>query len=172
MTQPCYVLDSTVVIDLCGHFRRSVIQRGLESLAKQSRLKIPEGVQRELKRRTDNASRIVDALVRRHSDSVVQVGRVSGLGDELARVERTYGENIQVGSREYAGFWKSARGRKAVDGQVVAMAGKLGCTLVSDDVAVRLACMLENIPCIGWTELARAIGLHAQPSLFPDVRGS
>ena len=163
----CYVLDSTAVIDLCGHFRRSTVQRGLETLAKQSRLKIPEGVQRELGRRTDSASRIIDALVKRRPDSLIQVSRVSGLGDELARVERVYGERIQVGSREYPGFWKSARGRKAVDGQVVAGARKLDCTLVSDDAAVRLACMLENIPCIGWTEFARIIGLHVQPSLFP-----
>jgi hypothetical protein len=166
MTQPCYVLDSTVVIDLCGHFRGPRIRSGLERLAKQSQLKIPEGVQRELERRSDNASKIVDALVKGHPDSLVRVDRVSGLGDELARVERVYGETIQVGSREYPGFWKSARGRKAVDGQVVAMARKLGCTLASDDTAVRLACMLENIPCIGWTEFARSIDLHAQLALF------
>jgi hypothetical protein len=102
------------------------------------------------------------------SDSLVQVSRVSNLGEELARVERQYGEKIQVGSRQYPGFWKSARGKKAVDGQVVATARKLGCTAVSDDKAVGLACFLENIGCMGWTEFARNVGLHSQPSLFPS----
>jgi hypothetical protein len=30
---------------------------------------------------------------------------------------------------------------------------------VSDDAAVKLACALEGVPCIGWSELARRLGL-------------
>jgi len=166
MADPRYLLDSTVLIDLCDHFRRPAIERALALLARHSCLKIPEGVRRELERMSDNAHSIVENLVGAHADCLVQVSRVPNLGEELVRVERQYGERIQGGSRQYPGFWKSARGRKAVDGQVVAMARRLGCTAVSDDKAVQLACLLENTSSMGWTEFARTIGLHSQLSLF------
>jgi len=168
MPEASYVLDSTAVIDLCLHFRTAAIRRKL-LLAQESCLKIPEGVARELKRKSDNANRIVKALVAQCPDSLVQIARVPNLGEETARIERLHGEKIRVGTRQYAGFWSTAHGKKAVDGQVVGTAKKLKCTLVSDDGAVRLACMLENVPCIGWSEFARVVGLFTQLSLFGEA---
>lgn len=170
MLEACYVLDSTAVIDLCRHFRPAAIRRKLCLLAENSHLKIPEGVARELKRKSDDANRIVERLVAQYPGSLVQIGRVPNLAEEIARIERLYGERIQVGTRQYAGFWSTVHGKKAVDGQVVGTAKKSSCTLVSDDRAVRLACMLEDVPCIAWTEFARTVGLFAQLGLF-DERG-
>jgi hypothetical protein len=34
-----------------------------------------------------------------------------------------------------------------------------GGVAVSDDGAVKLACALEDVPCIGWSEFARRLGL-------------
>lgn len=44
---------------------------------------------------------------------------------------------------------------KAADGEVVTVGKVLVCVVVSDDRAVRMACSLENIGCIGWAEFAR-----------------
>ncbi len=167
---PSYVLDSTVLIDLSQHFHSRQIRDALGHLASASQVKISEGVQRELGRKSDWAHGIVQYLVKKYPNSLVQIDRVPRLGEELARIERLYGEEIRVGTRHYPGFWKSAHGRKAVDGQVVALAKKPNLTAVSDDRAVRLACMLEGIPCVGWTDFARTLGLHQQLSLLPRAR--
>ncbi|MGH8103566.1 MAG: hypothetical protein ACREJQ_03490 [bacterium] len=79
------------------------------------------------------------------------------LWSELKRIETTYGEWVIVGPNRHKGFWKSKAGRKAADGQVVAVSKVLKCTAVSDDNAVELACMLEDVPCIGWAEFARRL---------------
>ena len=71
-----------------------------------------------------------------------------------------------MGGKEYNGFWSSQAGRKAADGQVVAVAKVHNCTVVSDDGAVKLACMLEDVPHIGWTEFARQVGMPEQLPLL------
>ena len=64
-----------------------------------------------------------------------------------------------MGNTDYKGFWKSAARKKAADSQVVAVAKLHGRIAVSDDHAILLACMIEGVQCIGWTEFARRTGV-------------
>ena len=158
-----YVPDAGALIDLHHHFRAGF--RKLGKMAQQGQIKIPEGIFRELQRKTDRLSKIVQRWSQKNSDCIVRIARVHNLAGELARIERQYGEQIVVGEKPYPGFWHSPAGRKAADGQLIAVAKVLSAIVVSDDRAVRLACMLENIPCIGWTEFARRANLFTQPRL-------
>lgn len=149
-----YVLDASALIDLHRNFGAAGLRR-LRHLAQKGQIKIPESVYRELRRKTDRLFKVVEGWAKKNSDCIVQIARVHNLADELARIERQYGEQIVVGTNSCPGFWHSPSGRKAADGQVIATAKALNATVVSDDLAVRRACMLEDIPCIGWTEFAR-----------------
>lgn len=155
-----YVLDANALIDLYRHFPAGLRKLGL--MAQRGEIRIPEGIFRELKRRTDSVSKAVERWSRKNVDCVVQIARVPNVANELARIERQYGDQIIVGKQTYPGFWHSPAGRKAADGQVIAVAKVLGATVVSNDHVVRLACMLENVPCIDWTEFARRAGLAVQ----------
>jgi|YNPNPStandDraft_1061719.scaffolds.fasta_scaffold42344_3 predicted nucleic acid-binding protein len=148
-----YVLDASALVDIYNHFQGKF--RKLKPLVENSRIRIPEGVFRELRRVTGRLYKIVESWMGDNPDCIVRIDRVHNLASELVRIEQQYGERIQVGRNEHSGFWKSPSGRKAADGQVVAVAKVLGCTVVSDDYAVRLVCMLEGIPCVGWTEFVR-----------------
>jgi hypothetical protein len=160
--QEKYVCDSDSLIKLHRHFERACV-KGLRQLAKSGALYIPEGVARELRRRTGGLSKFIE----QHEDFVVvRLKNNPRLPAEVARLETIYGESITVGKRRYPGFWASQAGRKAADSQVVAVAKVFDHTAVSDDNAVKLACALENVPCIGWTEFARRLGLVKQLSLF------
>jgi hypothetical protein len=59
---------------------------------------------------------------------------------------------------------------------VVAVAKLLkGGVAVSDDQAVKLVCALEGVPCIGWSEFARRVGLIKPEQLnlnLGDTAGS
>jgi Domain of unknown function (DUF4411) len=154
-----YVLDMTALLDVHNHFRANF--RKLKPLVQKGYVKIPEGVLRELRRRTDKLYKAVEPWSVDIPDCIVHINRVHNLESELARIEQQYGERIQVGVNEHPGFWKSPSGRKAADGQVVAVAKVLKCTVVSDDHAVRFACLLEGIPCIGWTEFVRRAGSNS-----------
>jgi hypothetical protein len=79
----------------------------------------------------------------------------------LTEIESAYGETIEVGNRKCSGFWRSRAGRTAADGQVVAAGKVRGYTVVSNDQAILLACMVEDIASITWTEFARRLGLNA-----------
>ncbi len=160
--QETYVCDADSLITLRRHFKRKCITR-LRRFAKSGLLRVPEGVARELRRKTDHLSN----FVKRYEESiVVRMRDHPKLPGELVRIESSYGESIRVGNQTYRGFWASQAGRKAADGQVVATARVFGCTVVSDDHAVKLACALENVPCIGWAEFARRLGLMEQLPLF------
>lgn len=161
-----YVLDSAAIIDLHQHFPTRRVRVMLRDLAQQGELRIPEGVVREIKRKSDRAKQTVEQLADSFPACVVQMARVHNLQTELTRIELAYGQEIRVGSRRYSGFWASASGRKAVEGQVLATAKKLVGTVVSDDKAVERASLLENVPCIGWTEFARLASSGSQGTLF------
>jgi hypothetical protein len=158
-----YVLDASALIELHRHFGSGI--RKLKKLALDGRLKLPEGIYRELQRRHDKLFKVVDGWSRQNTDVVVRIGTVHNLAFELARIEEQYGERITVGGVEYRGFWYSQAGQKAADGQLVAVAKVLGAIVVSEDKAVRLACMLEDVSCIGWAEFARKTNLSTQPTL-------
>lgn len=161
-----YVLDSTAIIDLHQHFSKRRLRKAFQRISAKDHLRIPEGVFREIRRKTDDAKKILEQLEKKTPALVVNMSRVHNLLSELTRMEQAYGEKIRVGHRVYPGFWHSASGRKAVDGQVVATAKKLKGTVVSDDRGIRAACLLENIPCIGWTEFARILTEGEQQTLF------
>lgn len=159
--QEKYVCDADSLINLHRHFRGRCTRR-LRQLAEKSKLYIPEGVARELRRGTDRLSKFIE---QRESSIVIRMKNPELLA-EFTRMERAYGESIQVGKQKHPGFWKSRAGYKAADSQIVAVAKVFGHTVVSDDSAVKLACFLENVPCIGWTEFARRLGLAKQLRLF------
>lgn len=159
-----YVLDASALIDLDRHFQATGLRR-VGRLAQEGRTKIPDGVYRELRRKTDKLFKTVEQWANKNGDCIVHIGRVHDLVQEVIRVEQQYGEQIVVGTKAHRGFWHSPAGTKAADGQVIATAKVLGATVVSDDRAVCLACMLESVPCIGWTEFARRIHLLTQLKL-------
>jgi len=151
-----YVCDSTALIDLYQHFPRRF--RRLRRLVSEGVVKIPEGVYRELRRKSDNLRRNIEKWASKYQ-FVISMRQNQQLQNEFIRIEKAYGEKIRVGEREYKGFWKSSKGRRSADGQVIAVGKVFGYIVVSDDQAIRLACMLENVRCIGWTEFARWIGM-------------
>jgi predicted nucleic acid-binding protein len=150
-----YVCDADCLINLHRHFGRKAIS-ALRHSDKKGDFKLPEGVVRELIHSTDKLGKFVQQE-RQHLE--VSASRISDLHTEIPRLERLYGEKIRVGTQEYAGFWHSKAGRRAADAQVIAVAKMSSGTVVSDDRAVKLACALEGVPCIGWSEFARRLGL-------------
>ncbi len=153
--QQGYVCDADSLINLHRHYPRPCL-RYLRRHAPKGSLRIPEGVFRELRRGSDKLSRVVKELER---SMVVRVASNARIQQELVRLENSYGEAIRVGNQSYGGFWQSASGRQAVDGQVVAVGMVLSLTVVSNDRAIALACSLEGVECIGWAELGRRSGL-------------
>lgn len=151
-----YICDADCLINLHRHFGRKALG-ALRRCAKGGRLKLPEGVVRELKRKIDRLGKFVK-VQRRYLE--ITARQIPALHSEIPRLEGLYGKKIRVGTQEYAGFWHSRAGRKAADAQVVAVAKLVkGGVAVSDDQAVKLVCALEGVTCIGWSEFARRLGL-------------
>lgn len=163
-----HVCDADCLINLQRHFGGASIP-ALRTLGKKGGLKLPEGVVHEVMRHTGQLGKFVNEQ-RRHLQ--VAVGQLPALHTEIPRLERLYGEKIRVGKQEYSGFWQSAAGRKAADAQVIATAKLLAGTSVSDDRAVKLACALEGVPCIGWSEFARRLGLIKPEQLSLNLNES
>jgi len=157
-----YVPDADALVNLYLHFKRRAIN-ALKKLAKRDALRIPEGVARELLRKSDRLSNLMTSLKKQASkfppSLFVRLRAQRKVREEVVRLEKLYGEEIRVGGRVHPGFWASRAGRKAKDSQVVAAAKVLRGVAVSDDKAIALACALEDVSCIGWTEFARRLGL-------------
>jgi hypothetical protein len=164
-----YILDTDALIDYYNHFPKKF--KRLKELAKSGILKIPEGVFRELKRKSDKLKRYVEKWENDYN-IVITIKSDFRLVNDFGRIDTTYGEEVKVGGRVYPGFWKSPSGRKAADGQLVTIGKVQKYIVVSDDKAVRLACLLEDVECIGWSEFARRIGIidnpNQQGSLFDE----
>jgi hypothetical protein len=136
-----FVVDADAFIDFDRHYRGQL--KTLKRLAGAGSLTIPGGVARELLRKSDTLSKRVKQWQDDCTDFVVKVDQDPRMRSEFARIEREYGDRIVVGGQTYTGFWSSHAGKKAADGQVVSVAKVLGSTAVSDDLAVKLACMLR-----------------------------
>lgn len=149
-----YVCDSTSLIDLFQHF--PVEFRGLKPHISNGVIKVPEGVFRELRRKTDKIRNSLEQWEMEYQ-IVIHLKGDPRLLSELARIEQSYGVKISVGDKQYAGFWKSPGDKKAADGQVVTIGKVRKYVVVSDDVAVGFACLQENVQCIGWAEFARRL---------------
>jgi hypothetical protein len=158
-----YVPDANARVELERHFPDQL--RKLRHMVQQGQIKIPDRIFRELRRKTDHLCKEIDQWAKRNSNCIVRISHVRNLADELARIERGYGQQVVVGAKSFPGFWQSPAGQKAADGQVIAVAKVLNATIVSEDRAVRLVGMLENVPCIGWTEFARRATLSTRPRL-------
>lgn len=160
-----YVLDANTVIQLSEHFPTAFGQ--LRKLFSQNVVKLPQGVYNELTQKSDRLKQKLPKWAQQYPQMVVRFDNPR-YREELARIEQQYGPDFHVGQQLRRGFWKSRAGRKARDGQVVAAAKVLRCIAVSDDIAIEGACSLEGVPCIGWAEFARQVGLirHQMNSLF------
>jgi len=161
-----YVCDADCLINLHRHFRREAI-RALRDWVGKGRLRLPEGVLREIIRGTDDLAKFVK------SQKHILGKTISGeprLQAEIVRLERQYGEKIVFGQKQYGGFWTSKAGRQAADAQVIALARlQRGGVVVSDDRAVKLVSALEGVPCIGWLEFVRLLGLVRPEQLELDL---
>jgi rRNA-processing protein FCF1 len=150
-----YCCDADVLIEISRHFPDGV--RRLSKAVKKGLIVLPEAVHKELRKKSDPLKAASDRWKEKHA-AVIQYDANPELKRELARIERTYGEEIKIGESSRPGFWKSKKGQKAADGQVVTVSKVMKITAVSDDRAVKDACYLENVPCIGWQEFWRRIG--------------
>lgn len=158
-----YVCDATSLIDLYQHFPKRI--KKLRKAVSNNLVKIPEGLYRELVRKTDKLQRLTVEWSAKY-DFKLTIKQDERLLNELPQIERKYGDKVRVGGADYPGFWHSPSGRKSADAQVVTVGKVLGCTAVSDDMAVRYACLLENVECIGWTEFARRMGIEENQLSF------
>lgn len=133
----------------------------LRCSAKNGELKLSEGVVRELRRGTDKLGKFVQAQ-RPHLE--IAAWQVPSPHSEIPRLERFYGDKVQVGTWQYHGFWHSAAGRKSADAQVIPVAKLLqGGVAVSDDQAGQLACVKENVCCLGPVGIRPPVGFaHAR----------
>lgn len=158
-----YCADADTLINLRDH-RPELFPR-IRKLAQRGALRLAGGVYREIQQRTDKLRRSVEQWQRKYQ-VVAEVAPDTQAGEWLSVIERQYGEEIVVRSRRYPGFWKSRRGRRSADGQVVALAKANGWIVVSNDRAVSLVSMLEGVPCITWQEFARQLEFGSRPGQF------
>jgi len=159
--QERYVIDANALIGLYRYFGSKAVRK-LREMLKDKSLRSPEGVVRELLRGTDRIARFVK---NHRSDLEISFKENPKLIFYLSKIETRYGEFIHIGRQKHPGLWSSPAGRRSADAQVVAAAIALQATVVSDDHTVQLVCSLEGVPCIGWAEFARRIGLVPQSRL-------
>ncbi len=152
-----YVCDADALINMYRAFDRKAIRK-LRKEIEKGRLKVPEGVYREILRQEDSLKRLFRKLqdqvripIKRRSDAI--------LANLVTELDTKYGEKVVLGKLAIPGFWHSASGRKAADAQVVAVAKHFGYIVVSNDQAIHWACLNENVACISWTEYTRRITL-------------
>jgi uncharacterized protein YacL len=123
-------------------------------LVRGGKLKIPEGVYRELQQITDKLAKQIEQWKNKYS-FVIQLDRKAL--EILTDLERKYGPQFNVGGKTYTGFWKSPSGKKSADSQVLALAKSRGWIVVSNDNSIHGACMLENVECRRWEEIGRLL---------------
>lgn len=145
-----FCCDSSALIDL----RDAGLLRKLRTLVQRGRIKIPEGVYKELQQQTDQLAKTIEQWKRKYSFSVNLDTKALEL---LPGIERKYGPQFNVGGKTYAGFWKSPSGRRSADSQVVALSKIHEWTAISNDNSINGACMLENVECRRWEEIGRLL---------------
>lgn len=153
-----FCCDSASLIDL----RDAGLLREMRGLVQNDRVKIPEGVYRELQQKTDKLANTIEQWKKKYSIVIDLDPKALEL---LPDIERNYGPQFSVGGKTYAGFWKSPSGRKSVDAQVVALAKSRKWIAVSNDNSIHGACMLENVECRRWEDIGRLLLRPEQPQL-------
>jgi rRNA-processing protein FCF1 len=159
-----YCLDADALINIQRYYPKAL--RQISRYGKAGKIVIPEGVYRELCRKTDHLKDMVQTWRSKH-DAVIRLDTPT-LREEVARMERAYGEKIHLGKQTRNGFWASKSGKLAADSQVVAVCKVNRYIAVSNDQAVQDACHIENVPCIPWQEFYRRMkqGFTGQGLLF------
>src|SRR5947209_8078933 len=118
MPAPEYCCDADSLIEISRHFNDGV--RRLSRAAKDGRFCIPSAVAKELRRGSDRLGRGMETW--KKCGIVTAIDSTPQLMTENSRIERTYGPDFKLGGSTRRGFWGSAQGQKAADGQVVALA--------------------------------------------------
>ena len=157
VTSNVFCCDSAALIDL----RDAGLLRKMRAMVQKRRIRIPEGVYRELQQKTDQLAKTAEQWKKKYS-FVVNLDRKAL--ELLPEIERKYGPQFSVGGKTYPGFWKSPSGKKSVDAQVVALAKSRGWIAVSNDNSVHGACMFEDIACRRWEGIGRLLAPE-QPHL-------
>lgn len=148
---PLFCCDANVLIQ----FIRARRFAELERLVHRDLLRIPLGVYQEVypQQREGHEKRI---LARWKSEGVVVDLDTDLAARALIRgIERNYGRPFSVGGFTYGGLWKGRSGRAAADAEVVAAAKANGWAVISNDVSIHGACLLEEVDCYRWEYLLR-----------------
>jgi hypothetical protein len=135
----------------------------LLDLVKSNRVKIPEGVYRELLISTD---KLAKALQKWEANYPLVVKLDYKALSLLPDIELKYGPPFNQAGVVYKGFWKSPSGKKSADSQVVALAKSREWVVISNDVTIHGACMLEGVICRRWEEIGRLL-LKPQQNTLP-----
>ena len=149
---PTYCCDANALKDLL----HAQLLKKVAPWVRAGLVKTPEGVHRELDRRSDKLRNLLRTWDSKYS-LVVQLNLADKV--QLSRIEREYGPEFRIGHATYPGLWVSPRGRKAADAQVIAVAKVRGWVVVSGDRSVKGACAIENVECITWEDFGRRLGL-------------
>ena len=159
-----YCLDADALVNIQKYYLKAL--KEISRYGKDGKIVIPEGVYREICRKTDRLKNMVQTWHKKHS-AVIRFDTPT-LRAEFARIERAYGNEIVLGDQKRKGFWTSKSGKQAADSQVVAVCKVNKYIAVSNDQAVQDACHIENVPCIGWQEFYRRMkqGFTGQGLLF------
>jgi hypothetical protein len=134
----------------------------LLDMIKSDRVKIPEGVYRELLMSTDKLAKTLQKWQANYPLVVKLDNKALAL---LPDIELKYGPQFNQVGMVYKGFWKSASGKKSADSQVVALAKSQDWVVISNDVTIHGACMLEGVICRRWEEIGRLLLQSKQDSL-------
>ena len=157
-----YCCDADALIDI----RNAKLLPQLGKLASSGIVKVPQAIFEEV-------------IAHARSDLSKQISRWNISANVIAptdmpilqlipHIEQSYGPRLSIGNHPYGGFWASKKGRGGADSALVATAKVNGWTVISNDVAVHGACLLEQVVCRRWEELARLLRDpgSAQPNLL------
>jgi hypothetical protein len=161
---PVYCLDACALVDIWLCYPKAM--KDLRRYASDGRVVIPEGVYREVCRKTDRLKSTVETMKKKYN-AVIFIDSMR-LQSELRQIEIAYGERFMVGNKAREGFWRSKSGKRSADGQVITICKVHNYIAVSNDRAIQDACHIENVPCIGWQEFYRRMsqGFSGQAALF------
>lgn len=154
MWDVCYCLDANALIQLHENFPETFPM--LAKACRTGRIRVPEGVYREIRRVTDRLKRIVEEWEDKHH-VVIRLRNHNQAKALLPEIERKYGERIVTGRVTRRGLWRSKSGQRSADAQVIAFAKADGMIVVSNDEGVQSASLLEDVQVITWQEFARRL---------------
>ncbi len=152
--EPVYCPDTSSLINI--HLNDPKRLRIIGRLVKKGRVKIPSGVRREVRKKSDPLSHSLSRWLN-EPNAEVNPSSDRSVSSTFTVLQKRYGEKIMVSGRTFPGFFKGPRGRRSADPEVVAISKVFNYVAVSDDEHIRLACMLENVQCITWQEFLRQI---------------